>query len=93
VFESEVLIEATRSGHRTMSVPITALRLSGARASYFRPVLDIARITCMVGWKLISKGLYPIGLYRALFQQTHACRLSITILRWVHSIDVTNLRL
>jgi glycosyltransferase involved in cell wall biosynthesis len=70
VFESEVLIEATRSGHRTIAVPIKALRLHGARASYFRPVLDIARITCMVGWKLISRGLYPIGLCRALFGQT-----------------------
>ena len=70
VFESEVLIEATRSGHRSMAVPINALRLPGARASHFRPVLDIARITCMVGWKLISRGLYPIGLYRALFGQT-----------------------
>ena len=70
VFESEVLIEATRSGHRSMAVPIKALRLPGARASYFRPVLDIARITCMVGWKLISRGMYPIGLYRALFSPT-----------------------
>ena len=66
VFESEVLIEATRSGHRSMAVPIRALRFPGARPSYFRPVLDIARITCMVGWKLISRGMYPIGLYRAL---------------------------
>jgi glycosyltransferase involved in cell wall biosynthesis len=70
VFESEVLIEATRSGHRSMAVPIKVLRRPDARPSYFRPVLDIARITCMVGWKLISRGMYPIGLYRALFGQT-----------------------
>ena len=70
VFESEVLIEAIRSNHRSLAVPIKALRLSGARPSYFRPVLDIARITCMVGWKLISKGMYPIGLYRALVGHT-----------------------
>jgi hypothetical protein len=67
VFESEILIEATRSGHRSLAVPIDALRRPGARPSYFRPVLDIARITCMVGWKLISRGMYPIGLYRSLF--------------------------
>ncbi|MEP6936049.1 MAG: hypothetical protein ABI988_19260, partial [Nitrospirota bacterium] len=24
----------------------------------------------MVGWKLISRGMYPIGLYRSLFGQT-----------------------
>jgi glycosyltransferase involved in cell wall biosynthesis len=70
VFESEILIEGIRSGHRSLAVPIEALLRPGARPSYFRPVLDIARITCMVGWKLISKGMYPIGLYRSLFGQT-----------------------
>lgn len=70
VFESEILIEATRSGHRSLAVPIEALRRPGARPSYFRPVLDIVRITCMVGWKLMSRGMYPIGLYRSLFGQT-----------------------
>jgi len=70
VFESEILIEATRSGHRSLAVPIEALRRPGARPSYFRPVIDIARITCMVGWKLMSRGMYPIGLYRSLFGQT-----------------------
>ena len=70
VFESEILIEATRAGHRSLAVSIEALRRPGARPSYFRPVLDIALITCMVGWKLISKGMYPIGLYRLLMGQT-----------------------
>ncbi len=70
VFESEILIEAMRSGHRSLAVPIEALLRPGSRPSYFRPVLDIARITCMVGWKLISKGMYPIGLYRSLFGQS-----------------------
>jgi glycosyltransferase involved in cell wall biosynthesis len=69
VFESEILIEATRLGYRSLPVPIEALRRPGARPSYFRPVLDIARITYMVGWKLISRGMYPIGLYRSLFGQ------------------------
>jgi glycosyltransferase involved in cell wall biosynthesis len=70
VFESEILIEAMRSGHGSLAVPIEALRRPGARPSYFRPVLDIARITCMVGGKLLSRGLYPIGLYRSLFERT-----------------------
>lgn len=70
VFESEILIEAMRSGHRSLAVPIEALRHPGARPSYFRPVLDIARITCMVGGKLLSRGLFPIGLYRSLSERT-----------------------
>jgi len=70
VFESEILIEATRLGYRSLPVSIETLRRPGARPSYFRPVLDITRITCMVGWKLISRGMYPIGLYRSLFGQT-----------------------
>ncbi len=69
VFESEILIEATRAGHRSLAVPIEAFYRPGARPSYFLPVRDIARITCMVGWKLMSRGMYPIGLYRSLFGQ------------------------
>jgi glycosyltransferase involved in cell wall biosynthesis len=70
VFESEILIEATRLGYRSLPVSIESLRRPGARPSYFRPVLDIARITRMVGWKLIARGMYPIGLYRLLFEKT-----------------------
>jgi len=33
-------------------------------------VLDIARIVRMVGWKLISRGMCPIGLYRSLVGRT-----------------------
>jgi len=70
VFESEILIEATRSGYGSVSVSIEALHHRGMRPSHFRPVLDIARITFMVGAKLISRGMYPIGLYRSLFGRT-----------------------
>jgi glycosyltransferase involved in cell wall biosynthesis len=66
VFESEILIAAMRLGYRSLPIRIEALRRPGARHSYFRPVLDIARITGMVGWKLISRGMFPIGLYRSL---------------------------
>jgi glycosyltransferase involved in cell wall biosynthesis len=66
VFESEILIEAARLGYWHLQVAIEARRRPGARPSYFRPVLDIARITCMVGWKLISRGMCPIRLYRSL---------------------------
>jgi glycosyltransferase involved in cell wall biosynthesis len=67
VFESEILIDATRLGYQSLPVSIEAPSRPGARPSYFRPVLDIVRITRMVGWKLISRGMYPVGLYRALF--------------------------
>jgi len=70
VFESEILIEATRLGYRSVAVPIDALRRPGARPSYFRPVLDIARITGMVAWKLLSRGMYPVGLYRTLVSRS-----------------------
>lgn len=65
VFESEILIEAACLGFRCEFVPIAAIYRPGARASHFRPVLDVARITRMIAWKLLSRGLYPLGFYRA----------------------------
>ncbi len=66
VFESEILIDAARAGYPLITVPIAAIYSQHARASHFRPVLDISRIVMMVAWKLISKGLYLQGLYRSL---------------------------
>lgn len=68
VFESEVLIEAGRRGVRIMHVPVSAWYPQRARRSYFRPVLDIARIARMVAWKLLSRGLYLPGLIRSLWR-------------------------
>jgi glycosyltransferase involved in cell wall biosynthesis len=68
VFESEMLIAAARLGVRARSVAIEAIYPSAARPSHFRPVRDIARITRMVAWRLISRGLYPAGLYRSLVE-------------------------
>jgi glycosyltransferase involved in cell wall biosynthesis len=65
VFESEILIEAARLGYTCVMVPIAAVYGIAARRSHFRPVLDIVRITRMVAWKLLSRGLYPQGFYRA----------------------------
>jgi glycosyltransferase involved in cell wall biosynthesis len=65
-FESEVLIEAARLGYGSKPVAIAAVYGKEARASHFRPVVDILRITRMVAWKLIFRGLYLNGLYRAL---------------------------
>jgi glycosyltransferase involved in cell wall biosynthesis len=69
VFESEVLIEAGRAGFRLVAIPVPAIYPARARRSHFRPVLDIARIGCMVSWKLISRGLYLPGLLRSLHSE------------------------
>ena len=66
VFESEILIEAARQGWACRNVSISVRPRSGPRPSHFRPVLDIMRITRMVAWKLLLRGMYPAGLYRAL---------------------------
>jgi hypothetical protein len=66
VFESQILIEAARLGVRAVCVPVQTSYRSGARASHFRPVLDIVRITRMVAWSLISRGLFLPGLLRSL---------------------------
>lgn len=63
VFESEVLIEAARCGIECRNVEITVRPRSGHRPSHFRPLGDILRITQMVAWKLISRGLYLRGLW------------------------------
>jgi glycosyltransferase involved in cell wall biosynthesis len=69
VFESEILIEAARHGHRCVLVPIAAIYRPGARHSHFRPVLDIVRITRMVAWKLVSRGFAPVNFYRAFIRR------------------------
>jgi hypothetical protein len=66
VLESEVLIEAGRRGVHCVHIPIGVGPRAGPRTSHFRPVLDIARITKMVGMKLLARGLYPQGLYRSM---------------------------
>lgn len=66
VFESEVLIETAWRGITILNVPISVAPRCGSRASHFRPVLDILRITRMVAAKLLAKGLYLQGLYRSL---------------------------
>ena len=66
VFESELLIAAARHGFGSRAVPIAALYPKAARPSHFRPVLDIVRITRMVAWQLLSRGMHPTGLRRVL---------------------------
>lgn len=72
VFESQILIEAARLGVEAISVPVRTSYSAHARASHFRPVLDIARITRMVAWSLITRGLFLPGLLRSLRRKSVA---------------------
>ena len=65
VFESEILINAARKGYGSAAVSIPALYHGATqRKSHFRPVADILRIVYMVAGKLLSRWMYPQGLYR-----------------------------
>jgi glycosyltransferase involved in cell wall biosynthesis len=68
VFESEILIEAARLGYRCVMEPIAAVYAPGLRASHYRPLLDALRIARMIAWKLLARGLYPRGFYRAFLR-------------------------
>ena len=68
VFESEILIEAARLGVHVRCVPISVVYGARARPSHFRPVVDIVRITRMVAWRLLARGLYLQGLVRSFSQ-------------------------
>ncbi len=69
VFESEILVEGAKLGFWSLSVPIESDPRQSPRPSYFRPVVDIARITRMIAGKLLAKGLALRNLYHALFGQ------------------------
>jgi glycosyltransferase involved in cell wall biosynthesis len=66
VFESEIVIEAARRGFQCRNVAVTVAPRSGPRPSHFRPVLDILKITRMVAWKLLSRGMFLRGLCAVL---------------------------
>lgn len=66
VFESEVLIDATRAGFLPLAVPVDAIYHRGARESHYRPVADTLSIIRMVAGKLLSRGMYLRGLWRSL---------------------------
>jgi glycosyltransferase involved in cell wall biosynthesis len=70
VFESEVLIEAAWRGVRSAPVTIDSLYLKAARPSHYRPVLDTVRIVIMVALRLLRRGMYPQGLWRALQERS-----------------------
>jgi len=66
VFESQILIEAAQLGFASAFVRIPTIYPEGLRPSRYRPVRDGLLIVAMVAGKLLRRGLYPAGLYRAL---------------------------
>jgi hypothetical protein len=66
VLESEILIAAGRLGVRSVAVRIPGIYPARRRPSHFRPVRDIARIVVMVAGRLLTRGMYPSGLWRSL---------------------------
>jgi glycosyltransferase involved in cell wall biosynthesis len=65
VFESEILIECAAHGIRTVSVPIVVSYEEDRRASHFKPLRDVTRITRMIAWRLLRGGLMPRNYWRA----------------------------
>jgi len=65
VFESEILIEAARHGIRAVSVPIESRYEEDRRASHFRPLRDVSKITRMIAWRLLRGGFMPRNYWRA----------------------------
>ena len=65
-FESEILIAAAWLGIGTESVEIPAIYGPTLRRSHFRPLADIGRIGATIGLRLLRRGFYPAGLWRAL---------------------------
>lgn len=54
VFESEMLIDSAWRGFEVVGLPIESRYPAGSRASHFRPLRDIWRITCMVARRTFS---------------------------------------
>lgn len=69
VFESEVLVDASRQGYGVIFVPIRSIYPENRRKSHFRPVYDIVQITLMVAKKLLRWGLYPLGLVKSILDK------------------------
>lgn len=77
VFESEILIKAAQKKIYSHPVKIPAVYRENARPSHFRGVTDITLITLMVAKSLLSRLLYPQGLYRSLIHPVDVEKISI----------------
>ncbi len=65
-FESEVLINSSQAGFAIAAVPIRARYHAGRRASHFEPLRDVIKITRMIFWKIVFRGLALPSLFRSL---------------------------
>lgn len=65
-FESEILIQAAKYNILTLAVPIAGCYPVNARASHFRPVVDIIKIIWMVASELLLQKMALKGLLRCL---------------------------
>ena len=78
VFESEILIKAAQKGTYSHPVKIPAVYKENARASHFRGVQDITLITIMVAKSLISRAMYPAGLFHSLIKPRDVTKRGIS---------------
>lgn len=67
-FESEMLIQAVRQGYLPISIPIYSKYPKNSRPSHYKPLIDSVKITCMVTWKIITRGFCLPGLWRTLLK-------------------------
>jgi glycosyltransferase involved in cell wall biosynthesis len=67
-FESEVLINSAQAGFPIAMVAIQARYHEGRRASHFQPLRDVGRITRMIFWKIVFRGLALPSLLRSLLR-------------------------
>jgi glycosyltransferase involved in cell wall biosynthesis len=66
VFESEVLIESAWLGHLSAPVAVDCVYQNAFRASHYRPAQDTIAIIRMVAFRLIRRGMHPLGLLRSV---------------------------
>jgi glycosyltransferase involved in cell wall biosynthesis len=71
VFESEVIIDASRWGMPIAFVPTKSVYPEARRKSHFRGGFDITRITLMVARKLFFRMMMLPGLYRSITLPPH----------------------
>ena len=66
VFESSIMIEASKRKIYSLPVKIPAIYNKDARPSHFQGVRDISLITLMVAKSLMSRFMYLQGLYKII---------------------------
>jgi len=65
-WEAEALIEIAREGWPIKAIEVDAIYGDGGASSHYQPAADSARITLLVGRRIVASGFDPIGLIRSL---------------------------